>query len=126
MVLGALGQPASSMPLSMHENTNEPNTLWLVVAALTIGIFAFFCGFAVGFRSFSKSLQRGSNYLVGNEDAAALEAKRRRYLSSPLSECSGPDLWMQLNHHDDSPVEADVSQHGGCTCWICNQCSAGW
>ena len=50
------------------------------------------------------SLQRGSNYVEMKEDAAVLEAKRRRYLSSPLSECSDPDLWMQLNHHDhDDP-----------------------
>ena len=36
------------------------------------------------------SLQRGSNYVEMKEDAAVLEAKRRRYLSSPLSECSDP------------------------------------
>ncbi len=74
MVLDAVCQPASSIPLSMHESTNEPNTLWLVVAAFTIGVFAFFCGFAGGFRSFSRSLQRGSNYVEMKEDAAALDA----------------------------------------------------
>ena len=77
MVLGALSQPASRMLLSMHESTNEPNSVWLVVAAFTISMFAFFCGFAVGFQSFSRSLQHGSNYLEMNEDAGGLEDEKK-------------------------------------------------
>ena len=47
-------------------------------------------------------------YVETNEDAVALEAKRRRYLSSPLFECSEPGFWMQLNHHDDPAMAADM------------------
>ena len=37
---------------------------------------------------------------------------REEGILAPHCLCSDPDLWMQLNHHDDSPVEAEVSQHG--------------
>ena len=39
MFLGALGQPAQSFATDMHDYINEPNTLWLVVAAVTMCIF---------------------------------------------------------------------------------------
>ena len=57
-------------------------------------------------------------YVETNEDAVALEVKRRRYLRSPLFECSEPGLWMQLNHHDDPAMAADmedVSPHESST-----------
>ena len=54
------------------------------------------------------ALWRSCNDVDSNLDAAT----RRRYLTSPLSECSDPDLWMRLNHHSDLPgdSESEVQQ----------------
>ena len=112
MVLGALGQPAQSFSTEMHDKMNEPNTVWLVVAAVTVCIFTFLCRYSIvcqfceRFRGML-AMWRSSNDVDSNLDAAT----KRRYLTSPLSECSDPDLWMRLNHHDDLPgAECDLQQ----------------
>eukprot|EP00434_Breviolum_minutum_P037111 symbB.v1.2.032893.t1/scaffold4013.1/size46388/4 len=103
MVLGALGQPAHSF--QMHDNNNEPNTLWLVMAALILCIFTTLVyGYAMGcqcpqrFRGLL-AMWRSSN----DVDLSLDTATRRRYLDAPMSECSDPDLWMRLHHHNDLP-----------------------
>ena len=139
MVLGALGQPAQSFATDMHDNINEPDILWLVVAAVTMCIFSFLCGCAIGCQFHDRlrgmlALWRSSNDVDSNLDAAT----RRRYFTSPLSECSDPDLWMRLNHHsdlpDDSESEASECSHhygfgaenfgsAGLVCGLCGECS---
>ena len=104
MVLGALGQPAHSFSMTVHDKIDEPNTLWLVMAAITVGMCLCLFGCAIG-RQFHErlhgllALRLSSNNVDSDLDAAT----RRRYLNSPMTECSDPDLWMRLNHHDDLP-----------------------
>ena len=90
------------------------STLWLVLAAFVFGLFAFCCGFAIGFRSSSRLLQRGSNQVETGDGTPPLDAgTRRKYLNSAMSECFESDLWMRLKHHDDSSLTADAPQDGG-------------
>ena len=116
MVLGALGQPAQSFATGMHDNINEPDILWLVVAAVTMCIFSFLRGCAIGCQFHDRlrgmlALWRSSNDVDSNLDAAT----RRRYLTSPLSECSDPDLWMRLNHHSDLPDDSESEATSECS-----------
>ena len=55
------------------------------------------------------ALRRSSNDVDSNLDAAT----KRRYLTSPLSECSDPDLWMRLNHHSDLPDDSEKEVQQG-------------
>ena len=59
------------------------SNLWLVFAALAFGLFAFFCGFAIGFRFSPTSLQRGTK----PSDASQNGASGGGILTTGILEC---------------------------------------
>lgn len=65
---------ASLLRVALRPAHAMVSNLWLVYAALAFGLFAFFCGFAIGFRSSPTLLQRGFNQMEKGDGAKPSDA----------------------------------------------------